>query len=165
VTAGIAYLSYGEEIRYERANAMRYEHRLHQIASAINRYTDNNQNRLPLAKNWCDLLLAECNEISAETFGFSAVPEKSCDFVFNYNLSGLDINDMPNNTVLLFVAKGTWNQAGGENVFSCQKGRIRLVLFVDGEVGEYDVFRKGARMVYPSKTFFRNLMWNVKDVE
>jgi hypothetical protein len=71
----------------------------------------------PDSNNWCDLVLEQNKSVPELDFMFVDKHDNSCDFAFNSNLSGLPIDGLDPNTVLIFEADGPWNFAAGPEKF------------------------------------------------
>ena len=96
------------------------------IAMAIVEYAKDHNDYLPDANQWCDLLIEYHQKLPKDDFKYN--PEKYkfkydsskegiCNYAFNKNLSGLRLDDIPYNTVLIFESKGNWNLSGTEELF------------------------------------------------
>jgi len=98
------------------------------LASALEMYLDDYDNRFPLTNTWCNGLYPYIQErispwepadMDAEIRGMlicPAVPELVCGYAFNAALSGVSydaIEDPRQDTVVVFESDWGWNAAGG----------------------------------------------------
>jgi hypothetical protein len=88
------------------------------IAFAIVEYAKNNNDCLPDANQWCDLLIEYHKKLPEDRFKYNPAKDRFkyvsskegvCNYAFNRNISGLRVGNIPYNTVLLFESKGSWN--------------------------------------------------------
>lgn len=123
----------------ERANAGRDS--IRQIGRATFRYAREHDGHLPVADQWCDLLMESDKSLTEDDFKHPMRLNRACNFAFNKNLSGLNLEDIAGNTVLLFEADGDWNLNGTAELLETEerkkKERVVFVLFVDGAYGKY----------------------------
>ena len=71
-----------------------------------------------------------------------------CQFAFNSNLSGMRLEDIPTDVVLLFEADGAWNLTGTSELLATryrEKGYI-AILSVDQTTANYWYYMSAARM-------------------
>ncbi len=122
---------------------------LRELGHAIIAYSEGNDGYLPIANEWCDLLMRDNNGLPEDLFKCPRAEEGRSNYAFNERLSGLRLEDVPSDAVLLFEASGGWNLSGGpeslalrhksgedQNIF----GRgICNVLFTNGDVRRYRV--------------------------
>jgi hypothetical protein len=109
---------------------------MRQLNSTLQTFATSNEGRLPNAATWCDQLI----QASLMAPGSSAFrcPTQSgglCDYAFNEHLSGLDLNKVPKDTVLLFESDMGWNGRGDvKNIASSRHGMYFIIGFADGAV-------------------------------
>lgn len=106
---------------------------LAQLAKAIHLYTDENDGKYPTAEKWCDLLIEETNVVSQHMLRCKgATDEGPSHYAINPNAEPNSPPDM----VLLFEAKGGWNQFGGPEILTAEnhKGKGCNILFNNGSV-------------------------------
>lgn len=96
------------------------------ISRVMREYAENHDGYLPETTNWCDVLLdyKESFERRAFTLYSSRV---ECNFALNKNVAGKKLEDLPDNTVLVFGSKGDWNLSGTEELFNKRKSKHRFV--------------------------------------
>ncbi len=125
-----------------------------QLGVALIQVAFDNGNKVPVAKEWCDVLLKPLGNEGAfhsPRFGGRATTQgKGSDYALNAALGGADINKVDVHTVLLFECSLGWNGAGGlkearEHMTNMGVGQIAVV-FVDGSaracrVDELDLLR------------------------
>lgn len=116
------------------------------IALLIVEYAKDHNDYLPDANQWCDLLIEYHQKLPKDRFQYD--PEKHkfkydsskegvCNYALNRNLSGLRLDDVPYNTVLIFESKGNWNLRGTEELFK-KTPRKRQYVYIytkDAETG------------------------------
>ena len=116
------------------------------IALLIVEYAKDHNDYLPDANQWCDLLIEYHKKLPEDRFQYD--PEKQkfkydfskegvCNYAFNRNLSGLRLDNVPYNTVLIFESKGNWNLSGTEELFK-KTPRKRQYVYIytkDAETG------------------------------
>ena len=74
-------------------------------------YAEENGGRLPLAEDWCDVLMAYDRRLLAHDF---IHPQVECiRLAFNENIAGEVMEDLDDNTAFLFLGYGGWNLHGG----------------------------------------------------
>lgn len=133
------------------------------IGKVIVSYSKDNNGKLPLANNWCDILMKYDNSLKMENFRHPKY--KGIVIAFNRNLSGMDINDIPKDTILLSEAKGEWNVSGDEELLrNIDSNRLyAIVLYVDQRLDTYWLTQKMSRSkvlnYFDSPKFIAPLKW------
>ncbi len=149
------YISYSyivsliHEVRNESQLTRNAKKNMTLLSQAIVSYARDHNGQLPLADNWCDELLGQTEKITKETFKAIDIESGACNFAFNRNLSGLDINSIPTDVIMFFEASGEWNFNGGAELLEevhAQRQWVIGVMFVDGAFGEYFFATKNVRM-------------------
>lgn len=79
-------------------------------------YAKANNGYFPDANQWCDLLIKQNKNLSKNYFRYPSSKPEIYNYAYNQNLSGLQINNIKDNIVLIFEAKGGWNLAGTEGL-------------------------------------------------
>ncbi|MFA5252664.1 MAG: hypothetical protein WC454_08795 [Phycisphaerae bacterium] len=165
IIAFICYVGYsynvslGDEIRGEHQLALSASENMTLLFQEAISYARKNQGRLPSADNWCDELL-ELGNVTKETFKNSEIENNVCDFAFNRNISGLEIDSIPKNVIIFFEANGGWNLNGDDKLLNEIHAKRRWaigVMFVDGVYGEY-FFTGNACLEGPEETS-RSIRW------
>lgn len=116
--------------RWRYAKSMECASNLERIRDAVRLYTEQFDGVYPTPSKWCDLLL-EGNYLKSKRFlRCPAVKGGPCNFAINPNCSP----NSPNDVVLIFETKGSWNQYGGPELltFDNHKGKNAHILFNDG---------------------------------
>jgi hypothetical protein len=106
-----------------------------QLALAIRIYSSDNKDQFPPDATWCDAINQAVG--SEKVFKCNAANSSSrCDYAFNAKLSGLDINKVNPQTVLIFESDGGWNANGGPELMisKSRHARMFVVAFADGSV-------------------------------
>lgn len=111
---------------------------LRQLYQAISQYTETNDGYLPVANQWCDLLIEHDEKLTKDAFRYPHGKYGVYIFVFNENLDGLRLEDVANDTVLLFEIEEGWNHSGiAELIEPIYKEKKRFfVLQADGSCYE-----------------------------
>jgi prepilin-type processing-associated H-X9-DG protein len=106
--------------------------RLKQLGIALQMYAYDNDKQYPTADKWCDLLkpyykdekVLTCPSVGQEQRHYAINPQAE--------------PNSPSDVVLLFEAKGGWNQTGGIEILSTDNHRCKgdgcNILFNDGNV-------------------------------
>jgi hypothetical protein len=117
-------------IRYQAmGGSLRHcQSKLLNLAAAMKYYAKENQGKLPLQTNWCDVF---CDELSVDSTSFicPGAKNKSYSYALNKNIIGLD--KIPDDVVILFDSKPGWNQVGGPELLAPEnhKGKGCNILF------------------------------------
>jgi hypothetical protein len=157
--AGVHY-TIGRRAETEKTRTGIYNLRV--LNKAIHEYADKHDGCLPIAGQWCDLLMKDDKSLSRYNFKHPLLKNGECNFAFNKNVSGLPIAKIHNDTVLLFGADGDWNYNGGPELL---KGRIDTdgvnsqyveVLLADGSIKTYWFSHAGTKAYGDS---FAPLRW------
>jgi prepilin-type processing-associated H-X9-DG protein len=110
-------------------------HKLHQLAVVMLMYAEDNDEKRPAVDGWCDLLVQshnECKDLFLCPGALRRGDKGPCHYAINPDCR----SSSPGDTVLLFEAKGGWNQRGGPEILTTQNhnGKGCNVLFNDGSV-------------------------------
>lgn len=113
---------------------------LYPLGRAIIRYSKDHDGYLPVADQWCDLLIEYDKTLSKDTFKYPPEEYGICNYAFNKNLDGLRLYDIPDDVVLLFESEGDWNLTGTEELLKkTHKNRQHIyVFFTNGTIRAYD---------------------------
>jgi hypothetical protein len=96
------------------------------------------------------------------------------DLAYNENLSGMDYNSIPGETVLIFEAEGPWNLSGGPELLKPKRLKRKyiglfketldtvLIAFVDGSVAKYRFTDKAIAVYDPNTEQFAPFTTNSK---
>ncbi len=106
--------------------------RLYGLRQHLHTYRNYNNERYPLADEWCDLLKKyDCPELYFVCYS-SGTQKGLCDYAMNSNANPDSLPDM----VLIFESKSGWNQVGGAELLNLENhdGEGCNVLFNDGSV-------------------------------
>jgi prepilin-type processing-associated H-X9-DG protein len=106
-----------------------------QLALAIRIYSTDNKDQFPPAVTWCDAIQSTVG--SDKVFRCpGANSTERCHYAFNAKLSGMDVNKVAPETVLIFETTGGWNLNGGPELMlnNSRHGRWFVVGFADGSV-------------------------------
>jgi hypothetical protein len=106
-----------------------------QLALAIRIYSSDNKDQFPPAATWCDAIKPEVGSDKILKCP-AANPGSRCDYAFNAKLSGLDVNKVNPETVMLFESDGGWNANGGPELMIGKSRHARkfVVALADGSV-------------------------------
>lgn len=105
---------------------------LKQLRVCLFLYAEDHHRVFPTPEKWCDLLVAEFEELLEETFRCPGGGEGRCNYAMNPQA---EPNSAPD-VVLLFESQPGWSQFGGAELLTMEnhEGRGCNVLFVDGRV-------------------------------
>jgi acetolactate synthase regulatory subunit len=117
---------------------------LKKVYDTAKRYSQRNNGRLPLSDNWSDTLMAFDSTLKAEDFFHPQYPDHIV--AYNQNVSGLDINTLPPNTVLFFEARGELNLSGSQNLVDNLDCEFADIILKNGDVKTYWVKEQGFRL-------------------
>jgi hypothetical protein len=79
-------------------------------------YAKANDGYFPDVNQWCDLLIKQNRNLSKDYFRYPSSKPEIYNYAYNQNLSGLRIDNIKDNIVLIFEAEGGWNLAGTEEL-------------------------------------------------
>ena len=104
---------------------------LSRLAKAIEAYGVDNDGKYPTVNKWCDLLVQN-GYATEKAFRCSGNKKDPCGYAMNANVEP----NSPTDVVLLFDAKGGWNQYGSAELLTTEnhKGKGCNNLFNDGRV-------------------------------
>jgi hypothetical protein len=135
--------------------------RLYRLGRLVIEYSKDHNGYLPVASEWCDLLMEYDKGLSRGEFKHPLLKHSACNFAFNKNLDGLLLSDIPGEVVLLFEADGDWNLAGTTELLKQRKDLDVYVFLVNGESYRY-AFTDGGITKYDSdskKVIVERLRW------
>lgn len=108
-----------------------------QLALACIMYREENDGHYPFAHNWCDATFTYNK--TEDVYVCPARPRQRCGYAYNTALSGIHNDDVrsPAGTVLLFDARGGWNNFGGADLVDYRhigydRERCANMAFADG---------------------------------
>ena len=148
----------------EKANMGTYNLRV--LGNALIKYVENNKGYLPSADKWCDELMKYDKELTQADFRHPK-PEEwqlkgECHFAFNSNLSGLRLDDISKDTVLIFEADGPWNLNGTSDLLRTrydEHGYIAL-FYIDGKTYDYWYYKEAVRKFDTHGMYYEPPRWN-----
>lgn len=113
---------------------------LTELGTAMIEYAHHNDQMLPPADTWCDVLISEA-DVSPKSFicPSSDAVEGQSSYAINRSAAGQRLSDLPADMILLFeVSPGhrRWNPSGGPDSLTTEyhQGEGCNVLFADGSV-------------------------------
>lgn len=109
-------------------------HRLQNLGKEITEYAKSHDGHLPVADNWCDLLMDNSKGLSRDSFSCPAYENGTCSYSFNTNLGGVRLADVSPHIVLLYESDSGWNSAGKGELQSTRHEGGCNALFIDGSV-------------------------------
>jgi len=161
------YFDYGircqVKVREKRKREWTGLYNIELLGKELVKYAKDNGGRLPVADQWCDLLIEYNKNLTKENFRHPQ-PEifgdifdfkGDCQFAFNKNLSGMRLADIPDDVILLFEADGPWNLNGTAELLKTryrEKGYIAM-LFVDQSVRNYWYYKQSVRKFGPKGAY------------
>ncbi len=119
----------------QKAGAVQCMNNIKQLNLGLIMYANDNKDRFPSGKNWCDLVMPY--EQSSQPFICpQGKPGQRSHYAFNAKLIGHELKEVqaPAQTVLIFESDGGWNLAGGRELLPAtpRHGGVYGVGFVDG---------------------------------
>lgn len=120
----ILFIASGIYVNWGRARAEK-PGKARILGFAIIRYAEEeNGGYLPDAEKWCDTVLKYSKTVNESAFSYRSSEPGVYNYAFNKNLSGLKVDTIPKNTVLIFESEGGWNLSGTEELlFKAPKKR------------------------------------------
>ncbi len=87
--------------------------------------------------------------------------EGECNFAFNKNVSGLRLEEIAPNTVLIWEANGDWNLNGGPDLLKTKRGKQGYieVLLVDQNMVSYLFAYEAYRTFESGQMHYNQLQW------
>ena len=106
-----------------------------QLGLAALIYSSDNNDVLPVATNWCDALTTYAGSPAVFQCPGDAAQLRS-GYALNAAVSGMDVDDIPPDTVLFFECDSGWNASGGQELLVSQARHadVFVVCFADGAV-------------------------------
>lgn len=108
--------------------------------------------------SWTDELLKLDSTLE---FDHPMVEPTKFDIAFNSNLSGRNLNEVPDDVVLFFESSGGKNLSGGLELLYKRKGTPTFIMLANGDVHQY-IFRKEGYYIYDhkeDKRVLKKLRW------
>lgn len=141
--------------REEQAEKYTGSYNLNVLGNTLIQYAkNNNNNRLPLSENWCDVLMEYNEELTLDNFKHPQAEKTGrtgeFHYAFNPELSGSDIRDISGDTILLFEADGSWNLAGKSELIKNHIGIERScisVFHMSKKIQNYWFYKKSIRVI------------------
>jgi competence protein ComGC len=120
------------------------------IGRAISDYANDHNGRYPSVEKWCDMLV-EGGYIRKEQLKCPGDKHGPCSYAMNPNAEP----NSPDNMVVLFEAKGGWNQYGGPELWNMENHEDEgcNALFNDWHV----------EFIHHSRDNITQIMWKVED--
>ena len=102
------------------------------LARYVHDYSNVNNGKLPDADSWTDDLieLEELSFLVDPKYLYQREKEHRCYYAFNKNLSGLKIDELPNDIVLFFQAKGDLNLSGSHDLIDSWQGESDYIYVI-----------------------------------
>lgn len=143
------------------------------VGEAVNEYT-NKHNHMPNAAHWIEDILANNQLLSRRDFRIGQLPNVKCAIAYNQHLSDAEVNEIPQNVVVLFEADGEMNLTGdGEllqkprakdswfnSIFSEEK--FVFIYFRNGTIAKYRL-SDGAISIYEPEGFLKYVRYEDKN--
>jgi prepilin-type processing-associated H-X9-DG protein len=131
-----------------RAQSIQCLNNMKQLSVAAHMYAANHEEHFPAATNWCDVLKEYVGDNAKVYKCVTANSQEACDYAYNAQVAGLEINKVNPQTVLFFESSGGWNLSGGPEMLVTpprhgtgpQHGSIN-VTFADGHVEQVRLSR------------------------
>jgi hypothetical protein len=137
------------------------KYNLRKLRRALIAYAEDRDEHLPVANNWCDLLMKYDKSLSRGSFTHPLIKGSECDFAFNKNLDGLRLADISGDAVLLFGTSGNWNLTGTAELLKERQSLDTYILFVNGDIYRYSFSDEGVQKWDDDlkETFIEPLRW------
>jgi hypothetical protein len=104
------------------------------LTKALIAYADQNEGFLPVAENWCDILVDRPG-VKKSMFKCKEADDPSTAFSININVAGKNLAQLDPNMVMLFESDAGWNSSGGpELAIADRHTKGSNFSFVNGEV-------------------------------
>ena len=132
----VATICVHQRTEFEKKYTAKYNMKI--LDKAISIYVKHHNGYLPDANNWGDELMKFAPNLSKDNFRHPEI--KDAVIAFNENLSGKKLEDLPEDIVLFFVAYGSWNLSGGEELFNKRYNELNAMEYTDEDVEEKPVF-------------------------
>jgi len=118
-----------------KAETINCVNNLKQLGLAVRLYSGDNNDKFPLATNWCDAIMPQVGTSRVFQCPGDASMLRS-GYAYNAALSGLAEADIAPDTVLFFESDGDWNASGGKELLVTQSRHYKtyVVGFADGSV-------------------------------
>ncbi len=117
----------------EKAHQRICTRNLQQLGSAVRMYAQDYDGKLPPKETWCDALGRYVTR-NVE-FRCGGAREQRCGYAYNSTMPLVLANvKSPNDTVMMFDAKGDWNTVGNSSIADLRHAGGLNVVFVDGHV-------------------------------
>ncbi len=164
----IGAIFYGAKSRLELGKVHVGTYNLQLLGKELKNYAKNNNGRLPIADQWCDTLMKENLKFSETNFRHPQSRKiglnGECHFAFNKNLSGVRLDDVSGDTVLLFEADGDWNLNGTDELLRTREknNKYITVVFADGTMADYWYDREAIRKFDKNgkRMYYEQPCWN-----
>jgi hypothetical protein len=121
LVAPILILDYGVrgavKIRLQHKKEWSGLYNLELLGRELAQYAKDNNDCLPVAEKWCDLLMANDPNLPKDKFKYDSSKEGVYNYAFNKVFSGAQLKNIPYNAVLVFESMGKWNLSGTEELF------------------------------------------------
>ena len=91
---------------------------LNKLSKAVWKYSVYNEQKLPTAEKWCDLVSRYLIASPDKVLRCPAAEGGRCNYAFNENVSEMKLSDVPSDVVLIFESEPNWNSAGGPELLA-----------------------------------------------
>jgi hypothetical protein len=115
-----------------RAQTVSCVNNVKQINLALRIHANDNNDILPKAEKWCDDIMPEAGSPRIFTCPAGPAGQRS-HYALNAKLSGMSLDKVNPQTVMIFECAGGWNVSGGPSNM-IKHHRVYVVGFVDGSV-------------------------------
>ena len=107
-----------------------------QLAEAVRRHANDNNDRFPAARTWCDAIQPAINGLN--TYQCPLRGDLRCGYALNAGVAEKTRFETAPDTVLIFESNSGWNAAGGASIATAPPRHNGLVTvgFADGSVRE-----------------------------
>lgn len=117
-----ASIEASNKARTERAKKYTGEYNLRLLGRTLLKYAEDHNGYLPDPNTWCDIIMAYDADLTIDNFLFPqpewVAVEGECHYAFNPKLYGIHIDEISDDTVIVFEADGDWNLSGNSELLS-----------------------------------------------
>ncbi len=129
------------------------------IGKVLIKYAKDRNGYLPDANQWCNLLVEYDPNLSKDDFKYESSEYGVCNYAFNRNLSGAQLDNISYNTVLVFESEGKLNLSGTEELFkkTPKKRQYVYVYTKDIEIG----YTSWPRAIRTKDADYEQVLWKL----
>jgi prepilin-type processing-associated H-X9-DG protein len=139
IMAGMALPAFAKA--KNKAQSIRCINNVKQLSLAVRIYANDNNERYPAAKQWCDNITPFVGG-STEVFNCPLHQGQRCSYAFNQKLDGKKENEVDPSTVMIFESDLGWNADGDQDALITRPRHGQYTIgFADGHVEQVSASR------------------------